>query len=63
MVFLLSKWVSDRFSAWYICQLFLVSQSFIQLICFFIFFLANLLSAIKFVGWVDWLAGRLATPN
>ncbi len=39
------------------CQLFSVSQSFIQLICFFVFFRANLLSAGNFtgLGWLAWL--------
>jgi hypothetical protein len=45
-----------------VSQLFPQTQNFPALVCFFRFFHANLLSGIKFVGWVDWLAGRRATP-
>ncbi len=54
--FLLTKLACDKPSEWYVCQLFLVSQSFIQLICFFVFFHANLPSASKLVGWGSWRA-------
>ncbi len=57
LVFLLSKWVCDKSSEWYACQLFKVSQNFIQVICFLVFFHANLLSASNFLclGWLAWL--------
>jgi hypothetical protein len=59
LIFLLSKWVGDNFSAWYICQIFFDLESFTQLICFFVFFHANLLSASKFTG-LGWLVCLLS---
>ena len=46
-----------------VSQLYSNSPIISALICFFRFFRANLLSAIKLVGWVRWRAWCLSTPN
>jgi len=46
-----------------VSQLFSQTQNFSVLVCFFSFFHANLLTAIKLVGWVLWRAWCLSTPN
>ncbi len=49
--FLLANLASDKFSEWYFRQLFSETQIISPLICFFVFFHANLLPAINFTGF------------
>nr|MCU0350621.1 hypothetical protein [Flavobacterium sp.] len=61
--FLLLKLVFDKPSEWYFCQLFSETQIISPLICFFVFFSANLLSASKLARWVRWRSCCLVTAN
>ena len=61
--FLLTKLAGDRNSVWQFRNFFSDFQNILVRCCFFRFFRANLLSAIKLVGWVRWRAWCLSTPN
>ena len=63
LIFLLSKLACDRNSAWQSRHFCPDNQIISALVCFFRFFHANLLSAIKLVRWIRWRAWCLATPN